>query len=59
LIFPAVDRGAQAWSLGTSINALGKQHHILQRVDDGQRIRDAFEDLWHRLDQPAHLVWKK
>jgi hypothetical protein len=58
LIFPAADRGAQAWSLGTSVNALGKQHHILQRVDDGQRIRDAFEDLWNLLDKPEHLVWR-
>jgi hypothetical protein len=59
LIVPAADRGALAWSLGTSVNALGKRHHILQRVDDGQRIRDAFEDLWRQLDQPEHLVWQK
>ena len=59
LIFPTADRGALAWSLGTSVNALGKRHHILQRVDDGQRIRDAFEDLWRQLDQPEHLVWRK
>jgi hypothetical protein len=59
LIFPAAERGAQAWSLGTSINGLGKQHHILQRVDDGQRIRDAFEDLWRQLDGDHHRVCKK
>jgi hypothetical protein len=59
LIFPAAERGAQAWSLGTSINGLGKQHHILQRVDDGQRIRDAFEDLWRQLDGDEHRVCKK
>jgi hypothetical protein len=58
LIFPAADRAAQAWSLGTSINGLGKQHHILQRVDDGQRIRDAFVELWDKLAQPEHLIWK-
>lgn len=58
LIFPATDRGALAWSLGTSINSLGKQHHVLQRVDDGQRIRDAFLDLWDTLDRPENLVWK-
>jgi hypothetical protein len=58
LIFPAADRAAQAWSLGTSVNGLGKQHHILQRVDDGQRIRDAFAELWDKLDQPEHLIWK-
>jgi hypothetical protein len=58
LIFPAADRAALAWSLGTSINSLGRQHHILQRVDDGQRIRDAFAELWDALGQPEHLIWK-
>jgi hypothetical protein len=56
LIFPATGRGALAWSLGTSVNSLGKQHHILQRVDDGQLIMQAFRELW---DQPEHLIWKK
>jgi hypothetical protein len=58
LIFPAAGRGALAWSLGTSVNSLGKRHHILQRVDDGQRIKDSFADLWQALDQPEHLIWK-
>ena len=58
LIFPAADRAPLAWSLGTSINSLGGQHHILQRVDDGQRIMDAFAELWSALDQPEHLIWK-
>ncbi len=58
LIFPAADRAALAWSLGTSINSLGIQHHILQRVDDGQRVMDAFVELWDALDQPEHLIWK-
>jgi hypothetical protein len=30
----------------------------LQRVDDGQRIKDAFAGLWDVLDQPEHLIWK-
>jgi hypothetical protein len=58
LIFPAADSAALAWSLGTSVNSLGRQHHILQRVDDGQRIKDAFADLWDALDQPEQLIWK-
>jgi hypothetical protein len=58
LIFPGTDSAALAWSLGTSINSLGRQHHILQRVDDGQRIKDAFAELWDALDQPEHLIWK-
>jgi hypothetical protein len=58
LIFPGHDRGALAWSLGTSVNSLGRQHHILQQVADGQLVSDAFVELWDQLDQPEHLVWK-
>jgi hypothetical protein len=58
LIFPRREGGHLAWSLGTSINSLGQAHHILQRVDDGQRVSDAFQHLWDRMG-PAHLVWKK
>jgi hypothetical protein len=57
LIFPQTDQGALAWSLGTSVNALGRQHHILQQVSDGQLVADAFEQLWNQLDEPQHLVW--
>jgi hypothetical protein len=60
LIFPkSDDRGALAWSLGASINSLGFAHHILQRVDDGQLVVDAFVELWNQLDKPEHLIWKK
>jgi len=58
LIFPKKEGGHLAWSLGTSINSLGYEHHILQRVDDGQRVSDAFLDLWDRMG-PTQLVWKK
>jgi hypothetical protein len=58
LIFPATDRAAKAWSLGTSVNSLGDRHHILQQVGDGQRIRDAFAELWDALDRPENLIWK-
>jgi hypothetical protein len=58
LIFPPVDDGALAWSLGTSVNSFGTAHHILQRADDGQRIADAFQELWSRLDAPEDLIWK-
>jgi hypothetical protein len=59
LIFPGADRGALAWSLGTSINSLGRQHHILQQVTDGQLIADAFRQLWDELGTPECLIWKK
>lgn len=58
LIFPRKDGGALAWSLGASINSLGRLHHILQRVDDGQLVMDAFQELWDELSGPEHLIWK-
>jgi hypothetical protein len=58
LIFPQTNQGALAWSLGTSVNALGQQHHILQQVSDGQLIVDAFNSLWSALVDPANLIWK-
>jgi hypothetical protein len=58
LIFPETDNGALAWSLGASVNSVGKQHHILQQVDDGQLVADAFSELWNQLGQAEHLVWK-
>lgn len=58
LIFPAKEGPALAWSLGTSVNSMGRQHHILQRVDDGQLVANAFDDLWSELNQPEHLIWK-
>lgn len=58
LIFPNSSGGTMAWSLGTSVNSLGKQHHILQKVADGELIREAFLDLWDSLDAPKYLVWK-
>lgn len=58
LIFPNTPQGPLAWSLGTSINTLGREHHILQRADNGRLVADAFLRLWTQLDQPEHLIWK-
>ncbi len=58
LIFPQTPQGPLAWSLGTSVNSLGTEHHILQRTDNGRLVADAFLKLWERLNQPEHLVWK-
>lgn len=49
----------RAWSLGTSVNSLGRQHHILQEVPDGQLIADAFQQLWDALDDPTNMIWKR
>lgn len=58
LIFPHADPEPLAWSLGISVNSVGKEHHILQKVPNGRLIADAFQDLWDDLDKPEQLIWK-
>lgn len=53
------DEKPRVWSLGTSINSLGKKHHIIQSVEHPQIIVDAFEELWDELDSEECLVWKR
>ena len=52
------DKKPQVWSLGTSVNSLGKSHHIIQSVSHPQPIVDAFEELWDKLSVEECLVWK-
>ena len=49
----------KVWSLGTSVNSVGKGHHVIQQVNNPQNIVDAFEDLWRDIDCPECLVWKR
>jgi hypothetical protein len=58
LIFPKTNERALAWSIGTSINSLGAEHHILHRMDNGQNIADAFQELWETLDGDDFQVWR-
>lgn len=57
LIFPSETGPATAWSLGTSVNSFGQKHHILQKVADGELIRQAFLELWEELNDSDYLVW--
>ena len=60
IIFPqAIDEPVRAWSLGTSVNSLGKSHHIIQEVEDGQIIADAFEEMWEQsICDKNNILWK-
>lgn len=49
---------SRVWSLGTSFNALGKQHHIIQAVNNPERIVDVFDDLWNETSNEKCLVAK-
>ena len=46
-------------SLWQALPSLGFEHHILQQVDNGQLVGDAFQDLWDELAGPEHLIWSK
>ena len=59
LIFPGGElKKPQVYSLGTSVNSYGDNHHILQEVSHPQPVVDAFNDLWDKLNNPNCLVWK-
>lgn len=59
LLFPGFNKQpAKVYSLGTSVNGIGKSHHILQAVAHPQPIIDAFDALWNRLNDPHCLIWK-
>ena len=53
------DKRCQVWSLGKSINAIGKEHHIFQLVEHSEYILDAFDRLWKQLSDESCIVWKK
>jgi len=59
LIFPETNKGPLAWSLGTSVNDIGKKHHIIQQVSNGQMVADSFSELWKSLDKKECIIWKK
>lgn len=59
LIFPSGEqKRPQVYSLGTSINSYGDNHHILQEVSHPQPVVDAFNELWDKLNNTDCLVWK-
>lgn len=57
LIFPDFKNLPMAWSLGTSVNSLGQEHHILQKCSDARLILDAFNELWDEIDNDECLIW--
>ena len=60
IIFPRnQDNPARAWSLGTSVNSLGTNHHIIQEVEDGQIIADVFEEMWNQsIVNEENIIWE-
>lgn len=56
LIFPL--ENPKVWSLGISINQLGKSHHILQKIKNARHVLNAFNQLWDALNHKDCLIWK-
>lgn len=59
LMILEVEEKPRVWSLGTSVNSLGKSHHIIQEVRHPSMIVDAFDELWSMLSDDECLIWKK
>ncbi len=57
ILLPSGGETPKAWSLGTSVNSLGKTHHILQLVSNPGYIADAFEELWAALEDSSCQIW--
>jgi hypothetical protein len=46
------------YSLGTSINSLGKAHHIIQRIPDSRKLVHTFQELWELLNHETDQIIK-
>lgn len=40
----------RAWSLGISVNSLGKSHHIIQIVETPSAVASIFDEIWKDTD---------
>jgi hypothetical protein len=59
LIFPGIDdTPPKVYSLGTSVNSFGNDHHILQLISHPKPVVNEFNKLWDALNNPNCLVWK-
>lgn len=58
LIPKEIDEVPTVFSLGTSINGLGKSHHLIQQTLDPRNIIETFLELWNLLDNDESTVIK-
>lgn len=57
LIFPGstIDK-PRVWSLGSSINSIGKHHSILMEIQNAEAVLNAFNSLWDELENS--VIWR-
>ena len=48
----------RVWSLGTSINSLGKKHHIIQIVEAPELIAEIFQEVWEETDEEVCKIYE-
>ena len=57
ILTPAEDTQLpEVYSLGTSVNMLGKTHHMIQKVTNPNVILHNFDDLWDKLNNSNCLL---
>ena len=60
LIFPNAGQSnsnLKAYSLGTSLNSIDKNIHIIQEATNGNKILELFEEIWSEFDEPEYKIW--
>ena len=48
----------RAWSLGTSVNSVGRKHHIIQIVEAPELIADMFQKIWNDTDYDICKIYE-
>lgn len=48
----------RVWSLGISVNSLGKKHHIVQIVEAPELIADIFQEIWNETNQDICKIYE-
>ena len=47
----------RVWSLGISVNSLGKKHHIIQIVEAPELIADMFQKIWNETNHEVCKIY--
>lgn len=60
LIFPNAGQSnsnLKVYSLGTSLNSIDKNIHLIHEATNGDEILDLFEEIWSEFDEPEYKIW--
>ena len=60
LIFPKTGKSnsnIKAYTLGTSLNSIDKNMHLIQEATNGHEILEEFEKIWSKFDESKYEIW--